>query len=112
MGRASILGEIGAHALNMIAFVTREVPSSLLASMTTLTEGREVVDDAQILLEFSRNRLGRMWLSFVAAGNEHGLSFLSGCMGTKALLNGIKNAGTTFTNPSWRVPARGHSGPS
>ncbi len=75
MGRASILGEIGAHALNMIAFVTGEVPSSLLASMTTLTEGREVVDDAQILLEFSGNRLGRMWLSFVAAGNEHGLSF-------------------------------------
>jgi predicted dehydrogenase len=75
MGRASILGEIGAHALNMIAFVTGEVPSSLLASMTTLTERREVFDDAHILFEFAGNRLGRMWLSFVATGNEHGLSF-------------------------------------
>jgi predicted dehydrogenase len=75
MGRASILGEIGVHAVNMIHFVTGEMPEALLANMTTLTDGREVFDDAQILLEFSGNRPGRMWLSFVAAGNEHGLSF-------------------------------------
>jgi predicted dehydrogenase len=75
MGRASILGEVGVHAFNMISFVTGEIPHSVLANLTTLTEGREVFDDAQILLEFKGGRLGRMWLSFVATGNEHGLSF-------------------------------------
>ncbi len=75
MGTASILGEIGAHALNMISYVCGERPSAVLAKMTTLTPGREVADDAQILLEFPGNRLGRMWLSFVATGSEHGLAF-------------------------------------
>ena len=75
MGRTSILGETGTHAFNLISFVTGMTPARLTASMTTLTAGRETFDDAQILLEFEGRRLGRMWLSFVATGNEHGLSF-------------------------------------
>ncbi|WP_160012285.1 Gfo/Idh/MocA family protein [Rhizobium sp. 18055] len=75
MGTASILGEIGAHAINMISYTCGELPQSVLAKMVTLTPGREVADDAQILLQFPGNRIGRMWLSFVATGSEHGLAF-------------------------------------
>ena len=75
MGRESILGEIGSHAYNMVSFVTSCEPVRISAHMRTLTPERQTFDDAQIVLEYPGGRLGRMWLSFVAAGNEHGLTF-------------------------------------
>lgn len=75
MSRESILGEIGSHAYNMASFVTGHEPVRVSAHMRTLVPGRQTFDDAQIILDYPGGRLGRMWLSFVAAGNEHGLSF-------------------------------------
>lgn len=75
MGRESILGEIGSHAYNMASFVTSSEPTRVSAHMRTLTPERQTYDDAQIVLEYPGGRLGRMWLSFVAAGSEHGLTF-------------------------------------
>ena len=75
MGRESILGEIGSHAYNMASFVTSSEPIRVSAHLRTLTAGRQTFDDAQIVLEYPGGRLGRMWLSFVASGNEHGLAF-------------------------------------
>lgn len=75
MGKESILGEIGSHAYNMASFVTSREPTRVSAHLRTLTPERQTFDDAQIVLEYPGGRLGRMWLSFVASGNEHGLSF-------------------------------------
>ncbi|MCP4385034.1 MAG: Gfo/Idh/MocA family oxidoreductase [Hyphomicrobiales bacterium] len=75
MSKESILGEVGSHAVNMAQFVAQKKPAALSASMTILTEGRETYDDVQIAMRYPDGALGRMWLSFVAAGNEHGLSF-------------------------------------
>ncbi len=75
MGKEAILGEIGTHAYNLANFVTLEKPLRVSANLRTLTSGRETYDDGQIVFEYSEGRLGRMWLSFVASGNEHGLSF-------------------------------------
>ena len=75
MGKEAILGEIGTHAYNLANFVTSEKPLKVSANLRVLTSGRETYDDGQLVFEYSNGRLGRMWLSFVAAGNEHGLSF-------------------------------------
>jgi predicted dehydrogenase len=75
MGKETILGEIGTHAYNLATFVTLEKPLRVSANLRVLTYGRKTYDDGQLVFEYSNGRLGRMWLSFVAAGNEHGLSF-------------------------------------
>ena len=75
MGKEAILGEIGTHAYNLATFVTLEKPLRVSANLRVLTSGRQTYDDGQLVFEYSNGRLGRMWLSFVAAGNEHGLSF-------------------------------------
>ena len=75
MGKEAILGEIGTHAYNLATFVTLEKPLRVSANLRVLTSGRKTYDDGQLVFEYSNGRLGRMWLSFVAAGNEHGLSF-------------------------------------
>ena len=43
--------------------------------MCTLVPDREVYDDAQILMRYADDTLGRMWCSLTAAGNEHGMGF-------------------------------------
>ncbi|UCC72118.1 MAG: Gfo/Idh/MocA family oxidoreductase [Gemmatimonadota bacterium] len=75
MGVDAILGEIGTHAYQMAHFVSGRLPVALSAHMSVLTPGRETFDDAHIVLKYEDGALGRMWLSFVAAGNEHGLAF-------------------------------------
>ena len=75
MGKEAILGEVGAHTISMAQFVSGKKPISVSAAMSTLTEGRETFDDAHLLLRYPGGVLGRMWLSFVAAGNDHGLAF-------------------------------------
>jgi len=75
MGKEAILGELGAHCFAMMKFVTGQVPVAVSANMTILTEGRETYDDVHLIHRFANGALGRSWLSFVAAGNEHGLSF-------------------------------------
>ena len=84
MGKEAILGELGAHCFGMAHFVVGKEPVAVAANLSILTEGRETYDDAQILTKYADDSLGRMWLSFVAAGNEHGLSFR--IYGTKGAL--------------------------
>ena len=74
-GRESILAELGCHAFNMAHFVTGAVPNAVTANMCTLVPDREVYDDAQILMRYADDTLGRMWCSLTAAGNEHGMGF-------------------------------------
>ncbi len=75
MGKEAILGEIGTHTYHMANFVSDRLPVALSANMSILTPGRETYDDVQIVLKYADDVFGRMWLSFTAAGNEHGLGF-------------------------------------
>ncbi len=75
MGVEAIVGEVGTHAYNMANFVSGRLPTAIAANMTILTPGRETHDDVQVLMRYGDGALGRVWLSFTAAGNEHGLSF-------------------------------------
>ncbi len=73
-GRDAILAEVACHTSNMAHFVTDLVPISLTATMATLTADREVYDDAHILMRYDGGT-GRMWCTYTAAGNEHGMAF-------------------------------------
>ncbi len=75
MGKEAILGELGAHCFAMSEFVTGQRPVAVSANMSILTETRETYDDVHLTMRFANGALGRTWLSYVAAGNEHGLSF-------------------------------------
>ncbi|GAA0730636.1 Gfo/Idh/MocA family oxidoreductase [Dactylosporangium roseum] len=75
MGPASVLGEVGTHAHNIVEYVTGQRVVEVSAHLSTIAEGREVYDNAYLTVEFDGGAVGRLWSSFVAAGNEHGLEF-------------------------------------
>jgi predicted dehydrogenase len=75
MGRAVILGEIGSHAHHLIRYLVGADVTRVTAQLETLAEGREVYDNAYLSIELDNGAVGRLWSSFVAAGNEHGLAF-------------------------------------
>jgi predicted dehydrogenase len=76
MGQASILGEVNSHAYNMACFLTGLEAERVSAHMTTFAERREVYDNVYATLEFPEGVKGRLWSSYVAAGNDQGLSFI------------------------------------
>jgi predicted dehydrogenase len=76
MGKASILGEVNSHAYNMACFLTGLEAEEVSAHLATFAERREVFDNVYATLRFPNGVLGRLWSSYVAAGNDQGLSFL------------------------------------
>nr|WP_286346140.1 Gfo/Idh/MocA family oxidoreductase [Frondihabitans sucicola] len=75
MGKAVVLGEVGSHAHNIVEYVTGQRVIEVTAQLTTIAKRREIYDNAYLTLSFSDGAVGRLWSSFVAAGNEHGLAF-------------------------------------
>jgi predicted dehydrogenase len=75
MGPAAILGEVGSHAHNLAEFVTGATVTRVSARMQTFAARREVYDNAFLTVEFGTGAVGRLWSSYVASGNEHGLAF-------------------------------------
>lgn len=75
MGKASVLGEVGSHIHNMVEYVSGQHVTSVSARLTTVAARREVFDNAFLSVDFDGGAYGRLWSSFVAAGNEHGMSF-------------------------------------
>lgn len=72
-GPAGSVGDIGTHAYNLACFVTGMVPSSLAADISSFVEGRQLDDDANIMLRYPQGARGSIWASQVAPGNENGL---------------------------------------
>ncbi len=70
---AGAIGDIGTHAFNLSHFVTGEVPSHLAADLSSLVPGRQVDDNAHVLLRYASGARGMLWASQVAVGNENGL---------------------------------------
>lgn len=73
-GKAGILGEAGSHTYHMASYVTGLHAESVSALMATYAPRREVYDNAYMTLRFADGAQGRMWYSYVAAGNDHGLT--------------------------------------
>lgn len=75
MGKASVLGEVGSHAHNIVEYVTGQRVTEVSAQLSTIAARREIYDNAYLTVRFDGGAVGRLWSSFVAAGNEHGLEF-------------------------------------
>ncbi|MGR3635528.1 MAG: Gfo/Idh/MocA family protein [Shimia sp.] len=72
-GGAGAIGDIGTHAYNLACFVAGETASHLAADLHSFVDGREVDDNANILLRFGSGTRGSIFASQVATGTENGL---------------------------------------
>jgi predicted dehydrogenase len=73
-GKAGLLGEAGSHTYHMASYITGLYAESVSSLMTTFAVRREVYDNAYLTVRFENGVQGRLWYSYVAAGNDHGLS--------------------------------------
>jgi predicted dehydrogenase len=73
-GRAGLLGEAGSHAYHLACFITGLRAEEVCATMATFAPRREVYDNAYLTVRFGSGAQGRLWYSYVAAGNDHGLT--------------------------------------
>ena len=76
-GRAGLggcVGDIGSHAENLLQFVTGERITGLCADLSSFVPGRELDDDANILIRLEGGAKGTLVCSQVASGEENALS--------------------------------------
>jgi len=72
-GAGGSTGDIGTHAFNLASFVTGLELDSLAADLTAFVDGRQVDDNAHVMLRFTGGARGMLWCSQVAPGNENAL---------------------------------------
>ena len=72
-GAGGSTGDIGTHAYNLACFVTGLTAESLAADIQAFVPGRQVDDNAHVLLRFAGGARGMLWSSQVAVGNENAL---------------------------------------
>jgi predicted dehydrogenase len=72
-GAGGSIGDIGTHAFHLASFVSGLELDSLLADLTTFVPGRQVDDNANVLLRFKGGAKGMLWASQVAPGNQNAL---------------------------------------
>lgn len=70
-GIAGAIGDIGSHAENLVATVTRLEIDSLCADLHTFIPGRRLDDDASLLLRFRGGARGVLLASQIEAGCEN-----------------------------------------
>ncbi|MGX1100356.1 Gfo/Idh/MocA family protein [Amorphus sp. MBR-141] len=72
-GAGGSIGDIGTHAFHLACFVSDLRATSVAADLSSFVAGRQVDDNAHILLRFERGARGMIWASQVAVGNENAL---------------------------------------
>ncbi|CTQ52839.1 Glucose--fructose oxidoreductase precursor [Roseibium album] len=72
-GAGGSTGDIGTHAYNLACFVTGLSAESLAADLQSFVPGRQVDDNAHVMLRFDGGARGMLWCSQVAPGNENNL---------------------------------------
>ncbi len=73
-GAGGSTGDIGTHAYNLACFMTGLDVEELSADLSAFVEGRQLDDNANVMLRFSNGARGMLWASQVAPGNENALS--------------------------------------
>ncbi|MFN3825069.1 MAG: Gfo/Idh/MocA family protein [Pseudorhodobacter sp.] len=81
-GAGGSLGDIGTHGWNLLRFVTGLRAEALAADLHRFVPGRQLDDNAHVMLRFQGGARGMLWCSQVAAGQENGLRLR--VFGTKA----------------------------
>jgi len=72
-GAGGSLGDIGTHAEQLARYVTGLELAAVSADITTFVPGRQLDDNAHVLLRYTNGARGMLWCSQVAPGNENGL---------------------------------------
>ena len=72
-GAGGSTGDIGTHAYNLACFISGLEAEELAADLDAFVPGRQVDDNAHVLLRFSGGAKGMLWSSQVAPGNENAL---------------------------------------
>jgi predicted dehydrogenase len=72
-GAGGSTGDIGTHTYNLARFVTGLELDELAADLDSFVAGRQLDDNAHIMLRFKGGAKGMIWASQVAPGNENGL---------------------------------------
>ena len=75
MGKGVILGEVASHAHHLLHYVYGEEISAVSAEMSIFVPRRVVYDNAYLTTRYASGARGRIWGSYIAAGNDHGLCF-------------------------------------
>ena len=70
-GAAGAVGDIGSHTMHLLEFVTGLKCESVAADLTTFVEGRQLDDDASIMIRMSENVKGNLSISQIATGQEN-----------------------------------------
>jgi len=75
VGGSAILIDIGTHAHHLGSYVSGLDLTSLCADIGHVVPSRKVDDYGSLLLRYTNDARGSMWVTNAAAGAEHGLSF-------------------------------------
>ena len=73
-GAAGSVGDIGSHTMHLIEFVTGLKCKTVAADLTTFVQGRQLDDDASIMIRMSDNVKGNLSISQIATGQENNFS--------------------------------------
>jgi len=83
-GASGCLGDIGTHAENLARYITGLEIDELCAEFTSFVKGRQLEDDANLLIRYKGGAKGVLYASQISAGEENTLRIR--VYGTKASL--------------------------
>lgn len=86
-GAGGSIGDIGVHAFNLAAFISGLELEEVCADLRSYVPGRQLDDNANVLLRYKGGATGTLWTSQVAPGNYNRLSI--GIYGTKGGLEWV-----------------------
>ena len=72
-GAGGCIGDVGTHAYNLADYITGIAVSELCAELSRFVPGRQLDDNAQVMLRYANGARGALWCSQVAPGNENAL---------------------------------------
>ena len=72
-GAGGCIGDIGTHAYNLADYITGLNVTELCAELSTFVKGRQLDDNAQVMLRYANGARGALWASQVAPGNQNNL---------------------------------------
>lgn len=73
-GISSCIGDIGTHAENLVEYITGLQMEELYADINTFGEGRDLEDDANMLIHYEGGVQGVLHVSQIAVGEENDLN--------------------------------------
>ncbi|WP_342616717.1 Gfo/Idh/MocA family oxidoreductase [Rhodoferax sp. GW822-FHT02A01] len=72
-GRGGSIGDIGTHAYHLAGFVTGLKAEAITADLATFVEGRQLDDNAHVMIRYQGGARGLLWSSQVAIGCSNGV---------------------------------------